>query len=110
MVNLIDAFENKITTKPLRTKRVSQDHIIDKKGVVYARGEFNNVYTFAGEKARFSALWKERLTQGKYDLVFTIDIGKALEEVELGKGPIITKEATLEIDGEGGIAAIGELK
>jgi P pilus assembly chaperone PapD len=72
-------------------------HIIDDQGMVLARGEFNNVYTFPQDTAKLATTWKEPLPKGVYDLVLTLDIGKALEEAGLGRGPVITKEAEIEI-------------
>ncbi|MCM8779869.1 MAG: hypothetical protein NC914_01800 [Candidatus Omnitrophica bacterium] len=85
-------------------------HILDTAGIVCARGELNNVYTFSGEKAKFSAKWNKALPQGKYDLVLTINLGKAVEEAGLGRGPVLTKEAEIEIGPDGQIASIGVLK
>lgn len=84
--------------------------IIDKQGMVLARGEFNNVYTFPGDTAKLSATWKEPIPRGRYDLVLTLDLGKALEELGLGRGPVITKEAEIEIGANGEVLEVGELK
>ena len=84
--------------------------IIDKKGMAYARGEFNDVYTFPGNTAVLNSSWKERIPKGKYDLVLTIDIGKSLREAGLEEVPVITKEAQLEIGEDGQIIRAGELK
>ena len=48
--------------------------IIDKAGMVFARGEFNPVYTFANDKAKFIGSWSLPLNKGTYDLIITIDI------------------------------------
>src|SRR3989339_1435984 len=74
-------------------------HVIDKKGVVYARSGFNKAYTFPGDTAKLKANWdihNEPIPEGAYDMVVTVDIGKAQEEAGLGRGPIITKEAEIE--------------
>lgn len=85
-------------------------HIIDREGMVLARGEFKNVYTFPGDTAKLTATWKETLAKGKYDLILTLDLGKALEELQMGRGPVMTKEAEIEI-GEGGrVIRVGDLK
>lgn len=84
--------------------------IIDKKGMVYARGEFNEVYTFPQDVATLVSTFKEPLPEGKYDLVLTIDIGRALEQAGLGKVPAISKEAEIEIGENGKVLKIGELK
>lgn len=85
-------------------------HIMDKKGMVYARGEFNDVYTFPEDKAKLTAAWKESMPKGKYDLIFTFNLGKALEEVGFGRGPVVTKESEIEIDASGELIKVGELK
>ncbi|MCM8795778.1 MAG: hypothetical protein NC928_03745 [Candidatus Omnitrophica bacterium] len=85
-------------------------HIMDKEGVIYVRGEFNDVYTFPADSAKFTATWKEPIPKGKYDLVLTIDIGKAQEELGLGRGPVITKEAEIEIGENGEVLRVGELR
>jgi len=85
-------------------------HIMDNKGIVYARGEFNKVYTFAGDTAKLIATWKEGLPKGKYSAVLTVDIGKGQEEAGLDRGPVIVKEAQIEIGEEGEILKVGELK
>jgi len=85
-------------------------HIMDKKGMVYTRGEFNKVYTLPGDKAQLLSEWKEALSKGIYDLILTIDIGKALEEAKLGRGPIIVKEAKIEVGPSGEILQVGEMK
>jgi len=85
-------------------------HIMDNEGVVYARGEFNNAYTFSGDSAKFSALWKEQLPKGKYGLVMTFDIGKALEEAGIGRGPIVVRESQIEVGDNGEVVRVGELK
>jgi len=85
-------------------------HIIDKQGMVVARGDFNDIYTFPGETAKLTAVWKYAIAKGKYDLIMTFDIGKALEEAGLGRGPVITKESTLEVGDNGQVLKFGGLK
>lgn len=85
-------------------------HFIDKDGIPVARGEFKDMYTFPGDTVKLTATWKETLPVGKYDAIFTIDIGKALEEAGVGRGPVITKEAQIEIGKNGEVIRIGELK
>lgn len=85
-------------------------HVMDQDGMIFARGEFDNVYTFPGNVAQMAAHWKEPLGAGVYDLVLTLDIGKASEEAGLERGPVITKDAVLEIGDNGDVARIGELK
>lgn len=84
--------------------------IIDRKGMAYARGEFNEVYAFPQDTTILTSFWKESIPKGKYDLILTIDIGKALKEAGLGEVPAITKEAQLEIGENGEVIRIGELR
>jgi hypothetical protein len=86
-------------------------NIIDKQGIVYSRGEFSNkIYTFAGNTAKFTATTKEPLPKGKYDFIITLDLGQALEELGMGRGPILVKEAEIEIENKGEVVSIGELR
>jgi len=85
-------------------------HIMNNEGMVIARGALNDIYTFCGSSAKFTSTLKDNLTEGKYDLIFTVDLGKALEEANIGRGPIITKEAELSIGQDGKILSIGQLK
>lgn len=85
-------------------------HIMDKDGLIYARGEFNDVYTFPGDIAKLTANWKEPLSRGKYDLVLTLNIGKALEEAGMGRGLVTVKETSIEIGKEGEVVRVGQLK
>ncbi|MBI4707124.1 MAG: hypothetical protein HY761_04260 [Candidatus Omnitrophica bacterium] len=84
-------------------------HIMDDEGLIFARGEFGNAYTFGGETAKMSAAWKEKIPAGKYHLVITVDIGKALEELNLGRGPVIIKETEIEIGPDSTVLKAGEL-
>jgi hypothetical protein len=84
--------------------------LIDSNGMVYARGEFNDVYTFPGNAADLKASYKGRLPKGKYDLILTIDTGRAWEELGLGRGPVITQEAEVEIGEDGELLQVGELR
>lgn len=83
-------------------------HIMDNEGVVYARGEFKNIYTLPGDGAKLTATWKETLPKGKYDLVLTLDLGKYREEI--GRGTILVKEAKIEIGDNGEVVRVGALK
>jgi hypothetical protein len=86
-------------------------NIIDRAGIVYARGEFNDIYTFPGEEAVLQASSStERLRPGKYDLIITLDLGKALEGTGLGRGKTLVKEARLEIGENGRILSSGRLR
>jgi hypothetical protein len=88
----------------------SDFYIIDDKGMVYARGDFNDVYTLPQDTAKISSCWKEIVPAGTYDLVMTIDIGRALKELRMGEIPALTKETQIEIGGSGEVTRIGELK
>ncbi len=84
--------------------------IIDKKGKVYARGAFNDSYTFPGYSTILTAKWKELIPQGAYDLILTIDTGRALEELGLGRGPVITKEAQIVFGEKGEVISLGKME
>ncbi len=85
-------------------------HIMDENSVVYGRGEFNDVYTLPGDKAELSASWKKPLSEGKYTLVTTFDLGKALEDTGFGRGPVMTQEAEIEIGPDGEALKAGQLQ
>lgn len=85
-------------------------HIMDKEGLIYARNEFNEVYTFPGDTATLNATWKKTIPKGKYSLVITLDLGKAQEEAGLSRGPVLVKEAGLEIGFNGNVLRVGDLK
>jgi|GEM_PF-468471 len=84
--------------------------IMDKQNMVYARGVFDDVYTMPKDKASFSAMWKDAIPKGAYDIIVTLDLGKAWEEFGIKKGPVIVKEAKIEIDDKGEVIRVGELK
>ncbi|MFH0827047.1 MAG: hypothetical protein V1923_04075 [Candidatus Omnitrophota bacterium] len=85
-------------------------HIMDNQGMIFARGDLTDVYLFPGESAKLTSRWKDPLSKGKYNLVMTLDIGKAQEEAKLGRGPVIIKEAELEIGGRGEVLRVGTLR
>lgn len=85
-------------------------HIMDEQGMVYARGEFNDVYAFPADKAKLTASWQEPIPEGKYDLVITLNLGKALEEVDFGRGPVITQECEIEIGKDTEVLKVGQLR
>ncbi|RJO63867.1 MAG: hypothetical protein C4540_05975 [Candidatus Omnitrophota bacterium] len=76
-------------------------YIMDAQGIVYARGEFNDLFTLPGDKGRFSSEWKENIPQGKYDIVLTL---------ELGERDSLVREALLTVDANGEISYVGDLK
>jgi len=73
-------------------------YVMDKKGIIAARGEFNKSYTLAQGRAQLSSsISQERAAQipaGIYDLVITIDLDGAAEVLE----------ASLKIDPSGEIS------
>lgn len=85
-------------------------HIMDKQGFVLARGELNNVYTFPKDTGKLEGRWPKAIPQGKYGLVITIDLGKAREEAGFERGPLVVKEAEIEIGSLGQIVKVGDLK
>jgi hypothetical protein len=85
-------------------------HITDKQGMIYARGKFNPVYTLPGDAAEISSTWKDSIPAGVYNIVLTINLGKAIEEAGIGRGPIMLKETVLEINQNGEVTKIGSLK
>ena len=85
-------------------------HIMDKTGMILARGDFNDIYTLPQESAKLQGAWKEALPKGEFDLVITLDIGKARQDAGLGRGPVLTKEAKIQFDENGNIVKVGELR
>lgn len=85
-------------------------NIIDKLGMVFARGEFDNRYTLPGDKVKISSSWKAKLAKGKYDLILTLDLGKSLEELGLGRGPLKVLETEIDVDEAGKIVSLGQLR
>jgi len=83
--------------------------IMDSSGMVVARGEFNDVYTFPSDKGTLKARWKEEIPQGTYDLIITSDLGKAQADAGFKRGPVLTREATIVIGADGGVQSVGEL-
>jgi len=85
-------------------------NLMDDNGMVSARGAFNSVYSFAGGKGVLLGTWKDKIPPGKYDLVITIDLGKALADAGMGRGPVITKEAVLTIGENNQVIQVGQLQ
>ena len=79
-------------------------------GIVSARGAFNDLYTFPGGKGVFLGVWKGKIAPGEYDFVITVDLGKALMDAGIGRGPVITKEASVTIGENNQIVQIGQLQ
>lgn len=84
--------------------------VIDNKGMVFARGEFNEVYTLPGDAALMTGEYPKAIPPGKYDVVLTIDISKALEGSGIPKPPAITKELGIEVGEDGEVAVAEPLK
>ena len=85
-------------------------NIIDRQGTVYARGEFNEVGTFPGDVAKLTSSWDEPLPEGTFDLIITINLGKAIEAKRPGIIPVITQEAEIAIDAQGKVIRVGQLR
>ena len=84
--------------------------LMNNQGLVSARGAFNSVYTFPGGKGSLLGTWKDKIPAGDYDLVITVDLGKALTDAGSGRGPVITKEASVTIGENNQIVQIGQLQ
>ncbi|MCM8789712.1 MAG: hypothetical protein NC916_01635 [Candidatus Omnitrophica bacterium] len=86
-------------------------HLIDKSGMVFARGNFNEVYTLPNDKGLLKGDWQEEVPAGIYDLVLTIDLEKALEQVGMPKtGATLVKEAEVEIGHSGEVKSFSSLR
>jgi len=85
-------------------------NLMNGEGIVCARGAFNNVYTFPGDKGSLLGVWKDKIPPGDYDLIITVDLGKALTDAGMGRGPIITKEASVTVGENNQIVRIGQLQ
>ncbi|MDD5561469.1 MAG: hypothetical protein PHT50_05010 [Candidatus Omnitrophica bacterium] len=83
--------------------------LMNNDGIVSARGAFNGVYAFPGGKGSLLGTWKGIIPPGEYDLVINVDLGKALEDAGIGRGPVITKEAQVTIGENNKIVQIGKL-
>jgi hypothetical protein len=83
--------------------------VIDSKGMVFARGEFSNVYTFPGDSGRMTASWNPPLEKGVYDLILTLNLNKAEEEAGWPRGKAVVKETTIEIGEAGQLVRAGAL-
>lgn len=85
-------------------------NVVDKQGMVFGRGEFSNRYTLPGDKVKVSSGWKGKLPKGSYDVIMTLDLGKSLEELGMGRGPLKVLETDMEIDESGKIVKFGHLR
>lgn len=73
-------------------------NVIDKDGYVYARGEFDEVYTLPGDKATLnSAVQSTHLKTGKYDMVVTLDFQN---------GGTLVQEANFSVSPDGAISEV----
>lgn len=84
--------------------------LMNSEGMVSARGAFNSVYTFPGGNGSLLGTWKGGISAGEYILVITVDLGKALTDAGIGRGPLITKEAPVTIGENNQIVQIGPLQ
>jgi hypothetical protein len=85
-------------------------NLMNTSGLVSARGPFSNVYTFPGQKGVLLGAWKDKIPAGEYDLVVTVDLGKALSDAGLESGPVITKETSVTIGENNQIVQVGPLQ
>jgi hypothetical protein len=85
-------------------------NLMNASGLVSARGPFNNIYTFPGQKGVLLGAWKDKIPAGEYDLVVTVDLGKALADAGLENGPVITQEASVTIGENNQIIKVGPLQ
>ena len=100
-------FENTGNTDIITSGNFS---LMNNDGLVSARGAFNSVYTFAGGKGILLGTWKDKIPAGDYNLVITVDLGKALTDAGTGRGPVMTKEASVTIGENNQIVQIGQLQ
>jgi hypothetical protein len=75
--------------------------IIDERGIVYARGEFNPVYTLPGDAGRIESIWKDGIPPGEFDLIITLNLGGGIAKVSesrvsLGAKPEVIRFGALE--------------
>jgi hypothetical protein len=84
--------------------------LMNSDGLVSARGAFNDLYTFPGGKGILLGIWQGKIMPGVYDFIITVDLGKALIDAGMGRGPVITKEASVTIGENNKIVQIGQLK
>ncbi len=84
--------------------------LMSSEGLVSARGALNSVYTFPNGTGTLQGIWKSNIPAGEYDLVVTVDLGKALTDAGIGRGPVITKEASVTIGENNQIVQIGQLQ
>lgn len=85
-------------------------NVLDKLGMVFARGEFANRYSLPEDKVKISSGWKGKLTKGSYDVIITLDLGKSLEELGMGRGPLKVLETDMEVDESGKVVSLGQLR
>jgi len=85
-------------------------NVLDSKGMVFGRGEFDYRCTLPKDKVEISSGWKGALSRGTYGLVITLDLGRSLEELGMGRGPIKVLETEVEVDDNGNIVKVGQLR
>jgi len=84
-------------------------YIIDGQGMIFARGEFNDLYTFPGDAAQILGRWKDSIPPGRYDLVVNLDLDRSKGEGGR-KTPLIAKEAEIEITKNTEVLRVGPLR
>lgn len=73
-------------------------NILDAEGYVYARGEFDYVYTFPKDKAELKARSPQTsLSQGSYDILVTL---------EYEQGGALVQEAHFEVGSDGSVTSL----
>ncbi len=86
-------------------------HLMDGRGVIHARGEFSDVFTLPGDEGFLRSEWKKPLPPGSYDVIMTVNLGKAQEEWRnFGRGPVMAREATLVIGQDGAVKSASQLR
>lgn len=89
---------------------VASYHLMNNEGVVLARGEFNRLYAFPADAGKLTSRWNDEIPDGTYDLILTLDLGKAQEEAGIGRGPVLVQEAQVVISAGGKAIKVGPLK
>jgi hypothetical protein len=85
-------------------------HIMDAQGIILARNEFNEVFTFPQEKAKLISRWKESIPAGSYDLVVTLDLDRGADRQSSRRGMAVLKEAKITFDEQGKVVSAGPLQ
>jgi len=84
-------------------------YIIDSQGMIFARGELNDLYTFPGDQAKILGRWKDSVPSGRYDLVVNLDLDRSKGEGGR-RAPLVTREAEIEIGRNTEVLRVGPLR